>query len=118
MTMLAVKVFKLPIDLDEMNEFLKTARLPDDRIETHDGLTYVYYMPDLSPKELEEISVGKRLREAKMNLVEARLHKAFLDVVKLEDMSKVETSRNKNALEIANLEEQIKMYKTWGILSS
>lgn len=116
--MLAVKTFKLPEQIEEFNEFLKTARLPDDRIETHDGLTYVYFVPDLEPAELERISVGKRLREAKMNLVEALLHKAFLDVVKLEDMAKIEASKSKNALEIANLEEQIKMYKTWRILSS
>lgn len=112
-----IKKFK-PHDIERMNEFISSVELVDNRVELHDGWIYVFYKPNLTPEEMEAKKLKERIREAEESLVEARLHKGFLDVTDIGDPEKIEEAKKKNDMETKNIEARLNLYKSWEILKN
>lgn len=115
--MIKLKVFPTK-QYDEANEFIRSVDISKDGVEIKEGNILIFYNDEMPLSMLEEKRIAKRLRMAEELLLDQMIHKQFLKVVKIDgDEDKIKDAQKKNEQEIKNLEAQIKLYKTWKILS-
>lgn len=100
-----VKRFK-PDDIEAMNEFMASVEMPENRVEFNDGWLYVFYKESTKQDKLRQ-----RIREAQFTLMEAELHREFLDVIDIGDEDKIKEAQEKNDKEIKNAQARIQRYE-------
>lgn len=98
---------------EKANAFINSVDV--EKVEIHDGKIYVWHKPELTPEEFEKMIVSRRRRNAEMDLVQFRVHEAYLNTIKLTgtQYQQLQDKKAENETAINNARAAMELFGNW-----